>query len=460
MKRKYISLAAILFFTAGLLSAKTKLTIKDTVGADPDEVGDYRLFSTDKENDINDSTQSAGTFAIGNRFQAELENYYLTAKFRLETIFHKTSGSELADYEDHSAVPNFVIAPSGFLHFTPIQQIGFVAGTNFYKHFAIPSAYLAGADDTTKYGRLLTDSLGEDRYFGSDQVGIYTNGFAGGATSYWNFGDMQNIYIKLAGGGTFYPEKDEFEKAIDFGANAGILNMFDLGFTAHNVTEDDRKFGAFAGLTRIENFILNAGFYYNFTDSDYLPEARVTRTDDNDVDYYKYKKQSTKYALGLTTGYKFLNSLGIYADFITGLTNEYIGEIKYYDNSGNLIKSEITTIVRGETAVKYKYNSKGVLKAKRTDEYSSKTLPVYAQFRLTYDITDSIKTSFNFKMRTMLNDASSTWLTFYPKCTLELPSNGGTIGTGLRLDMNFTRYEGVSSISIPLTYTYKFKRKF
>ena len=452
--KRYILTFTIFALTVATLSAKTKLTIKNTVGADSDEVGDYDLYTTQNETDISKKTTTAKTFAFGDRFQIDLESTHLDGRFRLETLYHDTSvtyDGEKIDYED--GIPKILFVPSGFLHFKPIQQLGFVGGTNFYKRFAIPSGYLAASDDTTKYGRLLTDSLGEDRYFTSGDVGIYSNGIAGGVTSDWSVGESG--YLKLAGGATVYPEKNsdtnKIEKAVDFGVNFGTKNLLDFGFTAHDVTEDTHKFGAFAGYTGNKNLVLNTGFYYNFTDSDYLPEMKVERSGE-----YEFKKQTTKYALGFSGGYKFEESgFGIYGDMITGLTNEYIGKVKYYDADGNLIDTKTTTIIRGNSVVKYKDG-----KAKRTDEFTHEGIPFYGQIRLTYQFSPSVEGAFNFKLRTMLHDNSCRWITLYPRLKIDLPSNAGTIGAGIRFDMNAARYDGVSGISIPLTYTYKFKRKF
>jgi len=443
MKLKYFAFFFIFLFLETGLFAKTKVTVKNTLGGDLDEIGDYDFFTTTSESDINGDTKKENYFSLGDQLQLDLENEYLTGRFRLEALYQNSADSP----------SDLIIAPSGFLHFTPLPQLGLVFGNNFYKHFAIKSGYLAAADDTTKYARLLTDSLGEDRYFGNDTVAIYSNGFAGGVSSDWNYG---NFYAKFAGGGTFYPEENEFEKALDFGVNAGLSGLFDFGFTAHDVSEEDRKFGLFTGLTSIENLILNGAFYYNFTDSDYLPEERVERSG---VD--EFKKQSTKYALGLSGGYKFEDQgLGIYADVISGLTNEYIGTIKYYDNDGNLVYTETATIVRGGTIVKYKMNSSGVYEAKRTDEFSHEGIPFYSQLRLTYELSSSMEAAFNIKVRTMINAADCSWLTFYPRLKIDLPEKRGKINAGLRLDMNMSRYKGISSVSIPVSYSYKFKHKF
>ena len=442
--KKLLSLTVIAFMiSAPLMAEKSKLTIKNTVGADASELDDYDLYAHTTQTDINGDTVTEDIFAIGDELQADYESSLIDARLRLGLFY--TNASEAAS--------QLIFAPSGFVRVSPLKQLQFIAGTSFYKELAVSSAYLAAADDTTKYGRLLTDSLGEDVYLTSGNFSVYTNGFCGGVISDWDFylGDDFPAYLKVAAGGTFYVDSTTQETAIDTGLNFGILNLFDAAFTAHNLLSDDRKFGLFAGLNTNPDLILNAGFYYNFSSSDYLPEACVER---NDV--YEYKKQETKYALGLTGGYNFSNiGLGLYADFITGLTNEYIGKIKYYDADGNLIDTVITTIVRGETYVKYK-NGKG----KRSDEYPARTIPYYAQLRLTYDPLPSLNISFNVKFRSLINYAAYSWLTLYPHFTVTLPNNLGKIGTGVRLEMNFTRYQGISSISIPLTYTYKFKKKF
>lgn len=425
-------------------AAAGKLTIKNTVGSDIDEIGESDLFTHSKTDGISGGTVTENAFAIGEQFQTDLETEKVDARLRLELLL---------DTSDDSP-STFVIAPSGFVHYEPIPQFGIIAGTNFYKRFAADAAYMAAADDTTKHGRLITDSLGEDRYFGTDSFAIYTNGFAGGLSSdwAWTLPNGGGAYMKAAAGATMYPDEDEFEKAVDFGVDAGIDSVLDIAFTAHDILDDDRKFGAFAGFTGVRNLVLNAGFYYNFTDADYLPEARVERNGD-----YEYKKQSTKYALGASFGYLFANGFGIYADVVSGLTNEYIGTIKYYDSDGNLIDTKTATIIRGETMVKYKDGT-----AKRTDEYPARTIPFYSQLRLTYTVNQTLEAALSIKARAWLYDTEEAepWISVYPRCTFKLPGKYGKIGAGIRLDMNYARHDGLSSVSFPVTYTHKFKKKF
>ena len=439
--KKIFLVSIVLIFVNVIFAEKSKITIKNVFGGDFDKLGDYDLFSHTNETDINGDTESNNNFAIGDRIQADFESKMVNSRVRLEMLYQNVAN------ESHK----FVFAPSGFVHFTPIPQIGIVAGNNFYKYFAFSSGYLAASDDTTKHGRLLVNSVDRDAYLGNDDFSVYGNGFAGGLTSNWTFGEDDQIYVKAAAGASFYTNfDDDNDHTFDFGINGGMNNIFDFGFTAHAINSDERKFGVFAGLTYFPNLILNAGFYYNFTDSDYLPETRVERNNEDE-----FKKQTTKYALGLSGGYKFGFGLGVYADIITGLTNEYIGKVKYYDSDGNLIDTKTTTIVRGGSAVKY---VNGV--AKRTDEFAHEGVPFYTQLRFTYSLTDELELLFNFKVRTMLRDSSSTWLTFYPHCNFDLPKKLGTVAAGIRLDMNKARTDGLYSISFPVTYTYKFKKKF
>ena len=437
MKKRFSSI--ILLSILGISAFAQKITIKNTLGGDADEFGDGDFFAHTKETDISGETKTANNFFAGDQLQADFESDILTARARLELLYTNSG--------DASA--KFTLFPSGFAHFEPISQFGIVFGNGYGKRFAARSAFLAAADDTTKTGRLLTDTLGREEYFGGENFCVKANGFSAGATSNWTFGEFDEFFVKAAAGATIYPDSSDTEAAADFGVNAGIEDGFDFAFTAHNVNSAERKFGAFLGLTSIQNLILNAHFYYNFTDSDFLTESRVERSGADE-----FKKQKTKYALGASGGYKFSSGFGIYADLISGLTNEYIGDIKYYDSDGNLIETKTATIVRGQTIVKYKNG-----KAKRTDEFVHGGVPFYSQIRVAYDVSDEVLAEMSFKIRALLRDADSTWFTIYPRASVNLPQKIGTVKAGIRLDFNTARYHGLSSVSVPISYTYKTKKK-
>lgn len=459
--KKTLIFAVTLLLCFSTWAESTKLTIKNTVGGDLDEMGDYDLCTKSTETDINDQVLTQDIFGLGDRLQIDFESKFLDARFRLDTLYNYVNSSYESSDEDEEEIPDLLFVPTGFLHFKPIKQFGLVFGNDYNNYFAIPSAYLAAADDTTKYGRLLTNSLGYEAYYSSGDVGVMSKGFAFGATSTWKWGSFYDYYAKFAGGATV----SSSDAAIDFGANVGVEQFFDLGFTAHDLTSSEKKYGIFAGLTAVNNLILNAGFYYNFTDSDYLPEEQVTRSDDDDNDVYEYKKQTTKYAMGLSAGYNFRNiGLSIYGDFISGLTNEYIGNKKYYvkyNGEMYLLSEDTSTIVRGETYVKYKYKyKKKTWEAVRTDEFTENSIPLYAQLRICYDINEFVETQCSFKLRTMINNSDDVWYTIYPRVGITLPNNAGKVAGGVRIDLNKERHDGITSISFPLSYTYKFKKKF
>ena len=444
MKKIFSNSAVYCFILLLLLSpafAKNKLTIKNTIGSDFDELGDYDLLSQTKETDIHNNLITENIFSFGDQFQIDWESKRIDSRFRLDMLYTTAEDADAA----------FLLVPTGYVQFKLFPQLSILAGNDFFKKFAIPSAYLAADDTTTKYGRLIADSNGEDNFLPDGDFSVYTNGLCAGLFSEWNFnlGDY-DAYFKALAGGTFV-DSTGFITLLDFGVNAGLEDLFDLGFTAHDVLSPDRKLAAFAGLTSVPNLTLNAGFYYNFTDSDYLPETRVERGGEDE-----FKKQKTKYALGLTGGYDFAGiGLGIFADLISGLSNEYIGQIKYYNDEDELIETVTTTIVRGETVVKYINGS-----AKRSDEYPVSAFPLYGQLCINYDASESFSCSLNVKLRTLVNASDDTWLSICPRIQIKLPGKAGNLSTGLHLDMNFTRYSGISDISVPFTYTYKFKKKF
>ena len=107
--------------------------------------------------------------------------------------------------------------------------------------------------------------------------------------------------------------------------------------------------------------------------------------------------------------------------------------------------------------IKVKYKNG---KAKRNDKFTSGAIPFYHQLRLSKTISENLELELNFKLRTMFGDTDSTWTTLYPKVTVELPSDAGSISTGIRFNWNNAQYDGLSSVSIPLTWSYKFKKKF
>lgn len=466
MKRIVCLLGAFSIFAMGAFAQK--LSITNQVGADSAGLANTDLYFFSNENLYSGDVKSISGWAIGDRLQLDFSSTIVTGRLRLEAEYNGTS--EISN--------NIIFNPTGYVHFTPIRQIGFIVGNNVFKKYTIPASYLAAADDYSKAGRLITDtlSLDEEYYKVSDFFSIPNQILIGGLTSDWTFGKKDKIYLKMAATSNFHTDFQTTPLyTVDLGIDFGIKKAADFGFTAHDILSADRKFGAFAGLKRIDNFVLNGSYYYNFSGTDFSPEAAVEKDASSDNPYYEYKKQKTLHAVGISSGYFFKKiGLGIYADIITGLSDEYVANVKYYNTDGiqqapgtyeTYKQGTVTTgyqVVKRGSIVKYKDKKKdGNEQTKTTtDGFTPGAVPFYAQVRLVYDLTDNLSTSFNFKIRSMFHDPDTTWLTFYPRVELDLPSNAGDITAGVRIDMNFTRFNGISNFSVPVAYTYKFTKDY
>lgn len=175
----------------------------------------------------------------------------------------------------------------GFARFTPIEQIQFAAGNDFFTKYGVSAAYLAAADDTYSSGKMADTGLAFTTKF---------NGFKFVAN--WA-GDSQVDNLDKLG--------------LNFGADFVVPDTVKLGATLKNATSDDRTFGIFAGLGSVENLILNVGYIYN----------------DNDV-------FAAKHAVQGSVGYNFKDAgINLAADVVSALTNEYVkdGDTEEYKNS-------------------------------------------------------------------------------------------------------------------------------
>lgn len=453
----------IVLITCSSLCFSQKLKVTNVFGADSDSNTASDLFFNTSETEASGDTASFYGFTLGDRLQADYSSPLISGRGRLEFSFLKTSDSD----------ESFFFDPSGYIYITPLPQLGFFAGNNAFKKFVIPSSYLAAADDYTKYGRMITDTVSTDEDYRQipENFFIPSQVLIGGITSDWFFGKKDRNYLRLAVSSSVNTDQSEENSySIDSAINFGNTKLFDFGVTGRNLTGGfNMKWGVFAGLKSIENLILNGSFYYNFTSEDYLPEVAVLKTDDDDEEYYGYKKQKTLFALGLSGGYYFKKyRFGIYGDFISGLNSKYVENVRTYYN-GELDSSSYEIVDRSgadsstSTPVKIKVKTTSSGKIKTTykpDYFPENAVPFYSQLRLDYQFTDQVFSSLNLKLRSMFNASDNSWITIYPKLNFKLPCNSGDISTGLRMDFNLSRYEGLSSFSVPLTWTYSFGKDF
>lgn len=311
MKKTLIGGAALLL-AASLASAD--ISLSSTFGGNEDNIwgDDFMSWSRKKDDpattdkDESDDFESS-TAAVSERLQLDYSSEKIDGRVRLEfaTEQHKTSVTTETEKEtngnkefvtDVNAKDSYSINLGGkygslrlrgFARFTPVEQIQFAAGNDFFTKYGVSAAYLAAADDTYSSGKMAESGLAFTAKFNTFKF-----------VANWA-GDSQADNLDKLG--------------LNFGADFVIPDTVKIGTTLKNITSDDRTFGIFAGLGSVENLVLNAGYIYN----------------DHD-------KFDAKHALQVSAGYTFKDAgIKVSADVISALTNEYIkdGETEEYKNS-------------------------------------------------------------------------------------------------------------------------------
>lgn len=308
MKKTLIGGAALLL-AASVASAD--ISLANTFGGDEDNIwgSDFMSWSRKKDDpattdkDESDDFESS-TAAVSERLQLDYSSEKIDGRIRLEfaTEQHKTSSSVTKDDNGKTVVTDVNVKDSysinlggkygslrlrGFARFTPVEQIQFAAGNDFFTKYGVSAAYLAAADDTYSSGKMAESGL------------TFNTKFSG---------------LKFVANWAGDSKVDDIDKlGLNFGADWVIPDAVKFGATFKNVTSDDRTMGFFAGLGSVENLVLNAGYIYN----------------DND-------KFAAKHALQVSAGYTFKDAgIKVAADVISALTNEYVknGETEEYKNS-------------------------------------------------------------------------------------------------------------------------------
>ena len=311
MKKSLVGGMALLLAAA---IASADVTLSSTFGGDEDNIwgSDFMSWSRKKDDpattdkDESDDFESS-TAAVSERLQLDYSSEKIDGRVRLEfaTEQHKTSVTTETEKEtngnkefvtDVNAKDSYSINLGGkygslrlrgFARFTPVEQIQFAAGNDFFTKYGVSAAYLAAADDTYSSGKMAESGLAFTAKFNTFKF-----------VANWA-GDSKVDNIDKLG--------------LNFGADWVIPDAVKLGATFKNVTSDDRTIGVFAGLGSVENLVLNAGYIYN----------------DHD-------KFDAKHALQVSAGYTFKDAgIKVSADVISALTNEYIsnGETEEYKNS-------------------------------------------------------------------------------------------------------------------------------
>lgn len=280
MKKTLIGGAALLL-AASLASAD--ISLSSTFGGNEDSIWGNDFMSWSRKDDDPATTDRDES----DEFESSVAN--VSERLQLDYSSEKIDGRLRLEFNANNKIngKNAPVRLRGFARFTPVEQIQFAAGNDFFTKYGVSAAYLAAADDTYSSGKMAESGLAFTAKFNTFKF-----------VANWA-GDSQADNLDKLG--------------LNFGADFVIPDTVKIGTTLKNITSDDRTFGIFAGLGSVENLVLNAGYIYN----------------DHD-------KFDAKHALQVSAGYTFKDAgINVAADVVSVLTNEFVkdGETEEYKNS-------------------------------------------------------------------------------------------------------------------------------
>lgn len=280
MKKTLIGGAALLL-AASLASAD--ISLSSTFGGNEDNIWGNDFMSWSRKDDDPATTDRDES----DEFESSVAN--VSERLQLDYSSEKIDGRLRLEFNANNKIngKNAPVRLRGFARFTPVEQIQFAAGNDFFTKYGVSAAYLAAADDTYSSGKMAESGLAFTAKFNTFKF-----------VANWA-GDSQADNLDKLG--------------LNFGADFVIPDTVKIGTTFKNITSDDRTFGIFAGLGSVENLVLNAGYIYNA--NDIFP---------------------AKHALQASAAYTFKDAgINVAADVVSVLTNEFVkdGETEEYKNS-------------------------------------------------------------------------------------------------------------------------------
>lgn len=280
MKKTLIG-GAVLLLAASLASAD--ISLSSTFGGNEDNIWGNDFMSWSRKDDDPATTDRDES----DEFESSVAN--VSERLQLDYSSEKIDGRLRLEFNANNKIDgkNAPVRLRGFARFTPVEQIQFAAGNDFFTKYGVSAAYLAAADDTYSSGKMAESGLAFTAKFNTFKF-----------VANWA-GDSQADNLDKLG--------------LNFGADFVIPDTVKIGTTFKNITSDDRTFGIFAGLDSVENLVLNAGYIYNA--NDIFP---------------------AKHALQASAAYTFKDAgINVAADVVSVLTNEFVkdGETEEYKNS-------------------------------------------------------------------------------------------------------------------------------
>lgn len=280
MKKTLIGGAALLLAVS---LASADISLSSTFGGNEDNIWGNDFMSWSRKDDDPATTDRDES----DEFESSVAN--VSERLQLDYSSEKIDGRLRLEFNANNNIngKNAPVRLRGFARFTPVEQIQFAAGNDFFTKYGVSAAYLAAADDTYSSGKMAESGLAFTAKFNTFKF-----------VANWA-GDSQVDNLDKLG--------------LNFGADFVIPDTVKIGTTFKNITSDDRTFGIFAGLGSVENLVLNAGYIYNA--NDVFP---------------------AKHALQASAAYTFKDAgINVAADVVSVLTNEYVkdSETEEYKNS-------------------------------------------------------------------------------------------------------------------------------
>ena len=351
-KKVWLSALAGIVLASGV-SAQS-ITLTNIFGGNADNLYSSDFITLEKDEDGN---LNKGNINVADRLQLDFKGDKILGRVRLEGKTGTVNGK------------NSELRVRGFVGFNPWEFLTIAGGNKFFTKYSLSAAYLAASDDQESHGNLL-DTNG---------AGVIFN-IAG---------------LKIAGG-----VAAESRLNLNFAASYDIKDVVSLGFTFQDVTTEAFSFAGYAGLSAVENLILNVGYIYNH-EGGYLASAEQ--------------------AVQFSAGYTFKDiGLTLLGDFQTGLSKK-----SAKDKDG--VYKELDRV------------------------------PLYTKVVAGISPLDNLDVSIAFTLSNAYDDkvkADVVEYSFYPY--IDYNTGLGTIRTGARFNFKDSDFTG---IDIPLSWTYKFKIK-
>ena len=361
-KKVWLSALAGIVLASGV-SAQS-ITLTNIFGGDADNLYSSDFITLTKDND---GKLNKGNVNVADRLQLDFKGDKILGRVRLEAKTGTVNGKLATDDKTFSNGSDIRIR--GFVGFNPWEFLTIAGGNSFFTKYSLSAAYLAASDDQESHGNLL-DTNG---------AGVIFN-FAG---------------LKIAGG-----VAAESRLNLNLAASYDIKDVVSLGFTFQDVTTEAFSFAGYAGLSAVENLILNVGYIYNH-------EANCLT--------------SAEQAVQVSAGYTFKDiGFTLLGDLQLGLTKngakDKDGKYAEYDR-----------------------------------------VPLYTKVVAGISPLDNLDVSLAFTLSNAYDDkvkADVVEYSFYPY--IDYDTGLGTIRTCARFKFGDSDFTG---IDIPLSWTYKFKIK-